>query len=55
MSEAAETLVLRAELILRAGGEYQLKVWDSERNAWDTYPVPAQYAAMLPQLLAQLK
>lgn len=53
MTEA--TLILRAELYREADETFSLEIIDPVTGKTERQPIPAQYAAMLPQVLAMLR
>ncbi|UJB45729.1 hypothetical protein [Streptomyces sp. A1-5] len=52
MGEA--TLILRAELYREADDTFSVEIIDPATGTTERQPIPAQYAAMLPQVLAML-
>ncbi|GCB90309.1 hypothetical protein SALB_03013 [Streptomyces noursei] len=52
---ADPTLVLRAELYREADNTFTVEINDPDTGTTERQPIPAQYAAMLPQVLAMLR
>ena len=56
MSDLTErTLLLSAKLYRGESGDVTVELTDAMSGQTEEHPVPQQYAAMLPQLLAQLR
>lgn len=49
------TLLMSARLYRDESGDVTVELIDPVSGETDEHPIPAQYAAMLPQLLAQLR
>ncbi|MEU7164341.1 hypothetical protein AB0A70_06800 [Streptomyces morookaense] len=49
------TLLLSAKLYRGESGDVTVELTDGASGQTEEHPVPQQYAAMLPQLLAQLR
>ncbi|MFE6684837.1 hypothetical protein ACFVFQ_00015 [Streptomyces sp. NPDC057743] len=49
------TLIMRAELYREADDTFSVEIIDPNNGTAERQPIPAQYAAMLPQVIAMLK
>ncbi|MFK0295127.1 hypothetical protein ACIQU6_32295 [Streptomyces sp. NPDC090442] len=52
---ADATLIMRAELYREADDTFSVEIVDPNTGTSERQPIPAQYAAMLPQVIAMLK